>query len=65
MMEYKNKSVKDAAHSVFNDKLTPAGGQGGVIVLDRKGNFSFEFNTPGMYRGYLQEKGTPQTFIFK
>jgi isoaspartyl peptidase/L-asparaginase-like protein (Ntn-hydrolase superfamily) len=38
---------------------------GGVIALDARGNFAFEFNTPGMYRGLMQEDENPQSWIYR
>ena len=29
---------------------------GGLIALDKDGNISMDFNTPGMYRGYRKGK---------
>jgi len=52
MMEYKNVSLQEAAHAVINEKLKAAGGTGGVVALDGKGNIAMPFNTAGMYRGY-------------
>lgn len=65
LMEYKNMSVKDAADKLVNQDLVKAGGAGGVIALDRNGNFAMPFNTSGMYRGYIRSDGQPHTFIFK
>lgn len=65
LMEYGGLSVKDAADSVVMKKLPRLGGDGGVIALDRSGNFTMPFCTAGMYRGYINEKGLAKTFIFK
>lgn len=53
-MKYKNLSVEEAAKEVIQQKLLDMGGSGGAICLDRQGNVAMEFNTPGMYRGYMQ-----------
>ena len=53
-MEYKEESVSEAAEYVVNKKLVDAKGSGGLIALDRYGNISMPFNTPGMYRGYIK-----------
>ena len=50
MMDYKNISLKKAAHEVIQNKLTSMGGTGGVIGLDKNLNTVMEFNTKGMYR---------------
>ncbi|WP_428743442.1 isoaspartyl peptidase/L-asparaginase family protein [Tenacibaculum sp.] len=56
-MEYLHKSLKEATKDVIQNKLTKLGGTGGVIALDKKGNMSFEFNTAGMYRASMNDKG--------
>ena len=55
MMEYGGKSLKESANHVIHHKLTELGGSGGIIALDQKGNIVMEFNTEGMYRGYMNE----------
>jgi len=65
LMEYQNLTVKEAAGKVVMEKLVEVGGGGGVIALDREGNFAMPFNTEGMYRGYINESGKPQIFIYK
>lgn len=39
-------------------------GSGGVIALDRDGNFTAEMNCPGMYHGWVYEDGEMETRIF-
>ena len=53
MMEYGGKSLIESAKHVIHHKLTELGGTGGIIALDQKGNMVMEFNTEGMYRGYM------------
>jgi beta-aspartyl-peptidase (threonine type) len=65
LVEYGGLSPEQAADSVIMQKLPNLGGDGGVIVLDRQGNFAMPFCTPGMYRGYIASKGGGKTFIFK
>jgi beta-aspartyl-peptidase (threonine type) len=65
MMEYGGKSLKEATDAVIQKKLTAMGGTGGVISLDHNGNVSMEFNTPGMYRAYMNDKGELQVGIYK
>ncbi len=63
-MEYKKWSVKKAAEEVVMKKLVKAGGEGGVIALDRKGNFTMTFNSSGMFRGYKTANAS-EVKIFK
>jgi beta-aspartyl-peptidase (threonine type) len=65
IMRYTGKSVRDAAEEVVMKKLVGKNGDGGLIALDRKGNFALTFNTPGMYRGYINEKGRAKVMIYK
>ena len=55
MMEYGGESLKESANHVIHHKLTELGGTGGIIALDQKGNIVMEFNTDGMYRGFMTE----------
>ena len=41
------------------------GGSGGVIAIDKFGNYAMEFNTKGMYRGVKDSKGNFKVSIFK
>ncbi|MFC1550135.1 isoaspartyl peptidase/L-asparaginase family protein [Candidatus Neomarinimicrobiota bacterium] len=65
IMEYSGKSIQQAAEIVIQDKLTDLGGTGGIIGLDFRGNIVMEFNTAGMYRGYVLSDGKPNVFIYK
>ncbi len=64
LMEYKGYSLKKAADEVVMNKLVKRGGEGGVIAVDRNGNFSMPFNSAGMYRGYIK-KGKSEVAIYK
>ncbi len=65
LMEYKGMSLTEAADAVIHDKLTKLGGTGGLIAIDRNGNFALPFNTEGMYRGYKIENDEVNVAIFK
>ena len=65
LMEYKGLSVDEAARVVIQDKLPEAGGSGGVICLDSHGNYSFQFNTTGMFRAYGNSEGVVKVAIFR
>jgi len=53
IMEYTGASLEEAAEKVVMDKLVKAKGSGGLVALDKDGNITMTFNTPGMYRGYV------------
>jgi beta-aspartyl-peptidase (threonine type) len=65
LMEYKGMSIQDAADLVVNKKLVKAGGSGGVIGLDRKGNIAMPFNSMGMFRAFATADGKENVLIFK
>jgi beta-aspartyl-peptidase (threonine type) len=62
---YKKQSLQQSADAVINHELKQAGGDGGIIGLDKLGNPVMVFNTAGMYRGYKTEKSKLQIFIYK
>ncbi len=64
LMEYKGLTVQEAAKQVIAD-LTEAGGDGGIIAMDRHGSVAMEFNTEGMYRGWIREDGKPHVEIYE
>ncbi len=64
MMEYKNLGVREACLEEIR-KLTELDGTGGVIAVDAEGNIALEFNTSGMYRGYIKSSGEKDIAIFK
>ncbi|RUO79268.1 isoaspartyl peptidase/L-asparaginase family protein [Pseudidiomarina taiwanensis] len=49
-MKYLGEDVQTAGDAVIFDTLLPAGGTGGVIIVDHEGNVHMPFNTEGMYR---------------
>lgn len=57
-VRYKNIGIEQAADEVIMKELKQAGGDGGVIGLDPKGNVIMTFNTAGMYRGYKKAEGS-------
>ncbi len=64
-MEYQGASLADAACEILQQKLKKQGGTGGLIAIDRDGKFTMEFNTKGMFRGYLLPNGEIHVMIFK
>lgn len=64
LMEYKNFTVTEACAEEIS-KLTELNGTGGVIAVDSDGNIAMEFNTSGMFRGYIKSNGEKEIAIFK
>lgn len=65
MMEYKEVSLKEATKEVIQNKLKNLGGTGGIVALDKYGNMVYEFNTAGMYRASMNDKGELDVKIYK
>jgi beta-aspartyl-peptidase (threonine type) len=58
-VEYGGVSAQAAADEVVLKVLKTAGGEGGVVGLDRRGRVVMSFNSGGMGRGYMGTDGTP------
>ncbi len=66
LMEFRQLTVQEAAEEVIQKRLKPIGGDGGIIAVDKNGNFALVFNTPGMYRALMKEGDeAPKIAIFK
>jgi len=64
-IKYAGMSVQEACEKVIYEELPAMGGTGGVIALDRQGNYCMAFNTEGMYRGVRQVGREPEVLIYK
>lgn len=64
LMEYKKLNVQEACREELK-KLSELNGTGGVIAIDTKGNIAMEFNTSGMFRGFIKSNGEKEVAIFK
>ncbi|MRT15361.1 isoaspartyl peptidase/L-asparaginase [Vitellibacter sp. q18] len=65
LMEYKGMSLQAAAREVIQKKISALGGDGGIVAIDKDGNFAMEFNTAGMYRATMNSKGELKIGIYK
>lgn len=65
LMQYKGYDVEEAAREVVEETLVRAGGDGGVICLDRFGRPAMVTNTSGMFRAYGNSEGERIVAIFK
>jgi beta-aspartyl-peptidase (threonine type) len=65
MMEYRAMPIQQAVDAVIQQKLQKAGGDGGVIAIDKFGNIGISFNSEGMYRAYVDSSGKPVVEIYK
>ena len=63
LVRYSGRSAREAAEEVILRKIPRAGGRGGALVLDRRGNLAMVYNTRGMYRGEIRADGRPEVAI--
>ena len=64
-MLYNGETLEQASNKVINHILKGQNANGGVIAIDKNGNISMPFNTPGMFRGSHKSGGRPEVFIFE
>ena len=64
LIEYKGLPLQEASRTVLFDQIKPLGGEGGVIVLNARGELAFTFTTEGMYRAYVTEAGEKRVLIY-
>ena len=65
LLENYDYDLKKAMSKVINEKIGGIGGDGGMIGIDKNSNISMEFNTPGMYRAYLNKYGEKEILLYK
>ncbi|GAC1367051.1 MAG: isoaspartyl peptidase/L-asparaginase [Hymenobacter sp.] len=63
LLEYRGISVGEAARLVIQQKVAPAGGQGGVIALDALGNFATPHNTEGLFLACVSADGRAEIHV--
>ncbi len=64
LMKYSGVSLEEASNYVIMKKLKDQNAEGGIIALDKAGNFVMTFNTKGMYRGYKNSNGFEEVLIY-
>jgi beta-aspartyl-peptidase (threonine type) len=65
MMAYQHLSLEAAVRAMIHDKLKRSGGEGGVIALDRDGNYAMDFNSAGMHRGVRDSRGHREIAMYR
>ncbi len=65
MVQYQHLSLETAVHTMMHEKLARTGGEGGVIALDRDGNFALDFNSAGMHRGVRDSRGHREIAMYR
>jgi len=64
-VEFAGRSVEDAANDVIHNRLQNLGGDGGVIVLGKDGDYAMVFNSEGMFRGVKTASGAEEIAIYR
>ncbi|CAG8454771.1 10816_t:CDS:2 [Paraglomus brasilianum] len=63
-MEHLNETVEQATSAMI-DLLSKVGTEAGVVALDKYGNFTIQYNTSGMFRGFIRVSDEiPHAYIF-
>ena len=65
LLENRNYDLTKAMSKVIYEKIGGIGGDGGMIGIDKNSNISMEFNTPGMYRAYVNKKGKKEILLYE
>jgi L-asparaginase / beta-aspartyl-peptidase len=65
MMQYQHLPLARAVDTMVHDKLKRTGGEGGVIALDRDGNYAMDFNSAGMHRGVRDSRGHREIAMYR
>lgn len=55
-VKYLKEPVDKAAEAIIFTELNENEGNGGLIAVDKDGNFTMTFNSGGMFRGYLYKE---------
>jgi len=63
-IDYLKIDINQAAKNTLK-KVKDLGGTGGVIGIDKNGNVMMDFNTKGMYRGYIKSDGETKIEIYQ
>ncbi len=62
---YKGVTPKEALNEVLFNQIGPLGGEGGMILIDKKGDVYWDFNSTGMFRAYKKSSGETKIEMFK
>ena len=65
LLENHNYDLKKAMDKVIHEKIGGIRGDGGMIGIDKNSNISMEFNTPGMYRAYVNKYGEKEILLYE
>jgi len=63
LMLYKNLPLAEAVNEIFTERLNP--NDGGLIAVDKDGNYVMHYNTQSMFRGVVTSGGVFETKIWE
>ena len=65
LLESHDYNLKNAMYKVIHEKIGSIGGDGGMVGIDKNSNISMEFNTPGMYRAFVDKDGEKEILLYE
>ena len=65
LFENHDYDLTEAMSKVIYKKIGGIGGDGGMIGIDKNSNISMEFNTPGMYRAFVNKEGKKEILLYE
>ena len=65
LLENNDYDLKKAMSKVIHQKIGGIGGDGGMIGIDKNSNIVMDFNTPGMYRAFVNKKGKKEILLYE
>ena len=65
LLESHDYNLNNAMYKVIHEKIGAIGGDGGMIGIDKNSNISMEFNTPGMYRAFINKDGEKEILLYE
>ena len=65
LLENHNYDLKKAMSKVIHEKIGGIGGDGGMIGIDKNSNVVMDFNTPGMYRAFVNKDGEKKILLYE
>ncbi len=63
--KYLGKSVQESLHHILHEKFADPKVSGGLIAVDKNGNVALDFNTSGMFRGFIKSSGEKEIKIYR
>lgn len=64
LMQHRKWDLEKSASYVIHNEVERLEGEGGLIAIDRRGNVSMPFNTPGMFRAFRLSNGAESVAMF-